>query len=152
MECAYCGAENSDGSYFCIKCGAALGSTMAAEAVSLHRYPHIWTTDARQPVDAPMQLTHVPQTENGLCIAAMVLGIFSLSAFLVPFVPLILGIPAIIYGGKGMRGIRRSPVTEAGYSMGLAGLISGIIGTVLGVAAIILYIFVLIGTSYPNFH
>ncbi|MEU6772083.1 DUF4190 domain-containing protein [Streptomyces sp. NPDC046759] len=77
----------------------------------------------------------VPQ--NGMGIAAMVLGILSLCLFcMYGVVSVVLGILAVVFGIKGRRRADRGEATNRGQAQ--AGLIMGIIGIVIGIAVIVL--------------
>lgn len=74
--------------------------------------------------------------KNGLGIAALVLGILAIATALFGGFPgIILGILAIIFGAVGMGRAKKGRATNRG--MALAGLITGVIGLVIG--ALILY-------------
>ncbi len=77
--------------------------------------------DGQQPTSAP-----VGQTQNGLSITSLVLGILSVLGCL-----FLTGIPAIITGHIAHARARRDPQTYGGASMALTGLIMGYIGTLL---------------------
>ncbi|KUM91389.1 hypothetical protein AQI88_37185 [Streptomyces cellostaticus] len=73
--------------------------------------------------------------QNGTGTAAMVLGILSCCLFcLYGVVSLVLGVIAVILGVKGKRRAERGEATNHGQAQ--AGLITGIIGIVLGIAII----------------
>ncbi|WP_316959266.1 DUF4190 domain-containing protein [Streptomyces sp. TRM68367] len=75
--------------------------------------------------------------QNGMGIAAMVLGIISCCLFcLYGVVSLITGILAVVFGIKGRKRVERGEATNHGQAQ--AGLIMGIIGIVLGAAVIVL--------------
>ncbi|MFI7412323.1 DUF4190 domain-containing protein [Streptomyces sp. NPDC049627] len=77
------------------------------------------------------------QPENGMGVAALVLGILSCCLFcLYGVVSLVLGILAVIFGIKGRKKAERGQATNHGQAQ--AGLITGIIGIVLGVIVIVL--------------
>jgi hypothetical protein len=78
-----------------------------------------------------------PAPQNGLGIAAMVLGIVSCTLFcLYGVVSLVTGILAIVFGVKGRRRAEAGVATNHGQAQ--AGLIMGIIGIILGIAVIVL--------------
>ena len=70
-----------------------------------------------------------------MAIAAMVMGICGLV-----ICPLILSIPAIVFGAIAMRDIDRNPERLDGKGMAIAGLVTGIVGTTLSVILIIVAI------------
>ncbi|MFF0018195.1 DUF4190 domain-containing protein [Streptomyces sp. NPDC005374] len=75
--------------------------------------------------------------QNGMGVAAMVLGILSCALFcMYGVLSLILGVLAIIFGVKGRKRAERGEATNHGQAQ--AGFIMGIIGTILGVAIIAL--------------
>ncbi|MGI5378553.1 DUF4190 domain-containing protein [Streptomyces sp. CA-251387] len=77
------------------------------------------------------------QPQNGMGVAALVLGILSCCLFcLYGVVSLVLGILAVIFGIKGRRKAERGEANNHGQAQ--AGLITGIIGIVLGVVVIVL--------------
>ncbi|MFD5908515.1 DUF4190 domain-containing protein [Streptomyces massasporeus] len=78
-----------------------------------------------------------PAPQNGLGIAAMVLGIVSCTLFcLYGVVSLITGILAVVFGIKGRKRAEAGVATNHGQAQ--AGLIMGIIGIILGIAVIVL--------------
>ena len=72
---------------------------------------------------------------SGMAIAALVLGICGLV-----ICPLILSIPAIVFGAIAMRDINRKPDELDGKGMAIAGFVTGIVGTSLSVIFIIIAI------------
>jgi uncharacterized membrane protein len=77
------------------------------------------------------------QPQNGMGIAAMVLGILSCCLFcLYGIVSIVLGILAVIFGIKGKKRVERGEANNHGQAQ--AGLITGVIGIILGVAVIVL--------------
>ncbi|MGA5899419.1 DUF4190 domain-containing protein [Streptomyces venetus] len=78
-----------------------------------------------------------PAPQNGLGIAAMVLGIVSCTLFcLYGVVSLITGVLAVVFGIKGRKRAEAGVATNHGQAQ--AGLIMGIIGIILGIAVIVL--------------
>ena len=73
------------------------------------------------------------QTQNGLSVTSLVLGILSLLGCL-----FLTGIPAIVTGHIAHARARRDPRTYGGASMALAGLIMGYVGTLLVSAVAVL--------------
>ncbi|MNN16632.1 hypothetical protein D3C81_1297800 [compost metagenome] len=101
-------------------------------------------------VEMPMQPVAPPKT-NGKAIAALVLGIL---AIFIPYVGFILGIVAIIIASLSFKELKRTG--EQGKGLAIAGLVCGIVGTV--IYAILIFIIVLavvlVSTSpdmYTNF-
>ncbi|KUL40321.1 DUF4190 domain-containing protein [Streptomyces regalis] len=77
------------------------------------------------------------QPQNGMGVAALVLGILSCCLFcLYGVVSLVLGILAVIFGIKGRQKAERGEANNHGQAQ--AGLITGIVGIVLGIAVIVL--------------
>jgi hypothetical protein len=75
--------------------------------------------------------------QNGMGVAAMVLGILSCALFcMYGILSLVLGVLAIVFGTKGRKRAERGEATNHGQAQ--AGFIMGIIGTILGVAVIVL--------------
>ncbi|MFF0889058.1 DUF4190 domain-containing protein [Streptomyces sp. NPDC003456] len=78
-----------------------------------------------------------PAPQNGMGVAAMVLGIVSCTLFcLYGVVSLVTGILAIVFGIKGRKRAEAGLATNHGQAQ--AGLIMGIIGIILGIAVIVL--------------
>ncbi|MBR8639391.1 DUF4190 domain-containing protein [Streptomyces tuirus] len=78
-----------------------------------------------------------PGPQNGMGIAAMVLGIVSCTLFcLYGVVSLVTGILAVVFGLKGRKRAEAGVATNHGQAQ--AGLIMGIIGIILGIAVIVL--------------
>ncbi|EDY57303.1 integral membrane protein [Streptomyces sviceus ATCC 29083] len=77
--------------------------------------------------------------QNGMGVAAMVLGILSCALFcMYGILSLVLGVLAIVFGIKGRKRAERGEATNRGQAQ--AGFIMGIIGTILGVAVVVLLI------------
>ena len=77
------------------------------------------------------------RSQNGMGVAAMVLGILSCALFcMYGILSLVLGVLAIVFGIKGRKRAERGEATNHGQAQ--AGFIMGIIGTILGVAVIVL--------------
>ncbi len=73
--------------------------------------------------------TVAAQSTNGQAVAALVLGIVSLVLFWIPFVGLVCGILGVVFGWLGMQ---RADRGTTGKGMAVAGLVTGIIGTLIG--------------------
>ena len=73
--------------------------------------------------------TLAAQATNGQAVAAMVLGIVSLGLFWIPFVGLICGVLGVVLGWLGMQRANRG---ATGRGMAVAGLVTGIIGALVG--------------------
>jgi hypothetical protein len=79
-----------------------------------------------------------PAKSNGLGIAALVLGILSIPAAFFSFPGMILGLLAIIFGIIGLRRVKARRADNKG--MAIAGLVTGIVGFVLGTILLIVAI------------
>jgi hypothetical protein len=78
-----------------------------------------------------------PAQTSGKATTSLVLGIASLVLFCIGF---ILGIPAIIVGLRARKEIRTSQGRVGGDGLALGGIITGAIGTLLGLGALALVI------------
>ena len=87
-----------------------------------------------EPGPAAVPTGPVKQT-SGMAITAMVLGICGLV-----ICPLILSIPAIVFGAIAMKDINRKPDELDGKGMAIAGFVTGIVGTSLSLIFIIIAI------------
>lgn len=89
----------------------------------------------------------VVQKTNGKSIAALVLGILSL---LIPYVGFLLGIMAIIFSSLSLKELKRR--YEQGKGLAIAGLVCGIIGTIIYglLLFIILFVFIIYAGSVDN--
>lgn len=76
-----------------------------------------------------------PSPRNGMGLAGMVLGIISVVLFITSWIAVILGILAIVFSAIGRGRVKQGLATNGGQAK--AGLICGIIGTILGVAALV---------------
>ncbi|MFG2886832.1 DUF4190 domain-containing protein [Streptomyces sp. NPDC048297] len=104
-------------------------------------YPHGYGQQGYPQQGYGWSMPMAPQ--NGMGTAAMVLGILSCVLFCFYGLPsLALGITAVILGVKGKKRADRGEATNR--SQAQAGFITGIIGTVLGVAAVTFYAIVII--------
>ena len=81
-----------------------------------------------------------------MAIAAMVMGICGLVVC-----PLILSVPAIVFGAIGMKEVDREPGLN-GKGMAIAGLVTGIVGTTLSLILIIIVIVIGIGEENDSSH
>ncbi|WP_018750964.1 DUF4190 domain-containing protein [Paenibacillus sanguinis] len=98
----------------------------------------------------PPSMPPAPAKTNGKSIASLVLGILSV---IIPYFGFILGIIAIVLSSLSFREIKRT--NEQGKGLGIAGLVCGIIGTVL-YGIILLFGFILLMAyssteTYSNF-
>lgn len=121
--CNCCGNILNDSDKFCTKCGAVVGQDNVNQS-------NMNTT----------QNTYVNNSaSNGTAIAAMVLGIIALVFFWAPVIPVILGILGLVLGIKGILASNTLPQNK-GKGMGIAGIVCGSIGMLLGVFYTIIWI------------
>jgi hypothetical protein len=138
MECSKCGNESEPSHLFCSACGEQLQASPAGPAPGSGpgAYPFYPPPGYAMPV-ATLQKT------EGMFVVALVLGIISVTNLLgVIFGPL-----AIIFYYRGKARLKADP-TLGGSGMGLAGLITGIVGTTLSCITWPLFIYLL--TSSPH--
>ncbi len=76
-----------------------------------------------------------PSARNGLAITSLVLGILALATSWLSLPGIILGILAVIFGGIALARARTDRVSNKG--MAIAGLITGILGAVIGTVILI---------------
>jgi len=89
-----------------------------------------------------------PVTTNGKSIAALVLGIL---AIVIPYIGLLFGIIAIIFSTLALKEIRIRQ--DQGRGLAIAGLVCGIIGTIIYAILILLFIiFALVVSGMNNFN
>lgn len=95
----------------------------------------------------------LPPKTNGKSIASLVLGILSL---FIPYIGFIMGIIAIVFASLSFKELKRTG--EQGKGLSIAGLVCGIIGTVLYgiiillvVLAVFIFATVETGNVYSNF-
>ncbi len=133
MFCAKCGKEMDDNVKFCPSCGA----DAAAPTIS----------EPSQASFSEPAYSEQPES-SGTGVGAMVCGIISLVLCWIPIVGLVLGIVAVVLGGKGRQTL---PPDKRG--MALAGFIMGIIGMVIGIIMLIAMIVALVafGTMFSLF-
>jgi len=79
-----------------------------------------------------------PPARNGLAITSLVLGILALVTCWLTFPGIILGILAVIFGGVGLARARTDRVSNKG--MAIAGMITGVVGAVIGTVLLIVVI------------
>lgn len=104
--------------------------------------PYSYSTFSQYPLSAPP----APPKTNGKSIASLVLGILSI---VIPYVGFILGIVAIVFSSLSLKEIKRTG--EQGKGLSIAGLVCGIIGTVLyGIILLIVIIAILVYASSPD--
>lgn len=90
--------------------------------------------DAHQsssPAIGPLPGPTLPSQGNGMGVAALVLGVFAILLFLVPFFGVILGILAIVFGVVALRSGRSRGMAIAGIATGATGILLGLLGLIL---------------------
>lgn len=90
------------------------------------------------PYPPPYHLAPMPKTNNK-AIVALVLGILSI---MIPYIGFFIGIVAIIYASLSMKEIKRT--NDQGKGLAVAGLVTGIIGTVLYGIILLIVVIVMI--------
>lgn len=71
----------------------------------------------------------------GVTVTAMCLGIAAVAiGWLVPGLSILLGIPAVVCGHVGMHKLAKAPEPRSGRGFAIAGLVTGYVGIVLGLA------------------
>lgn len=91
----------------------------------------------------PPNQPQFPPKTNGKSIASLVLGILSI---MLPYIGFILGIVAIVLSSLSFKELKKS--NEQGKGMSIAGLVCGIVGTVL-YGLIILFV-VIVAVAYTG--
>ena len=81
----------------------------------------------------------VGPTRNGFGITALVLGILSVVLFFIPGLPVLLGILAIVFAVLGRKRVRRGEANNGG--MAIAGLVTGIVGLLIGLVVVVFIAF-----------
>jgi hypothetical protein len=76
---------------------------------------------------------------NGFGVTAMVLGIISIVLFFIPGVPVVLGVLAIVFAVLGRKRVGRGEATNGGIA--IAGLVTGIVGLLIGAVVIVFLAF-----------
>jgi hypothetical protein len=92
-------------------------------------YPAGYGGDPYNPYGAPQQM------RNGLGIAGMVLGIISVVLFILSWIAALIGILAIVFGAIGRSRVKKGQASNKGQAT--AGLVLGIIGTIVGIVFLI---------------
>lgn len=97
--------------------------------------------------DYPPNYPPAPPKTNGKSIASLVLGILSV---MIPYGGFLLGILAIIFSSLSFKDIKRK--NEQGKGLAVAGLVCGIVGTVLwGIIILIVVLAVIAFSSYDSY-
>jgi hypothetical protein len=117
MECPKCGNESGPSHLFCSACGEQL----QAQPPDPTPGPYPGAYPSPPYYQAPVV---VVQKTEGIFVAAMILGITSILMWYAGF---ILGTLAIIFYYKGKARLKADP-TLGGSGMGMAGLVTGIVG------------------------
>jgi type IV pilus assembly protein PilA len=125
MFCSQCGTSNADGSQFCSRCGATLGSSSAPGTA-----PSAIPVSARPFPAGPVQT-------SGKALASLVCGVF--------FLVFPASVAAIILGHLSLSEIRKSAGRLGGHGMAMAGLILGYLGV-----AMIPLILIIAAIAIPN--
>lgn len=97
---------------------------------------------------SPYYYAQAPQND-GMAVASLVLGILSIVGVVFCFTGLVLGPIAIVLGSMSRKRINESRGQLTGAGMASAGLITGIIGTAIGVLILALFI---VGASSAHFN
>ncbi len=145
MQCSNCGHALTPGSEFCGNCGAKL--LPAPTTNPINNTPDYTNNYQAQPRSDRMQGPQQQITannnahaiakhpSNGPSIAALVLGILTLTLFWMWFLAIPLGIAAVITGIIGL--------SKGGKGMAIAGLITGIIGLLLTILLVVIFVVIL---------
>lgn len=118
-------AESSDADKRCPACA----ELVRAEAVVCRYCSYDWRTNS---------LVTAPRSTNGLAVASMVVGVFSLLIFLAAPVAVVGAVVALVLGSKGSKQIARSQGLQTGREMARAGVVLGWIALVVSVALLVL--------------
>ena len=103
MYCPKCAAQNHENNFRCVQCGTVLHPSTPPVAVV-----------------SDETLGGLIPSKNGPALVAYYLGLFAL----VPFVGLLLGIPALVLGMKGLKKVRGAPEVKGKIHAGV-GIITG---------------------------
>jgi len=116
MFCPECGAQIPDGSKFCSQCGRTLRTPQRTSG---------------EPQRVSQTTPSSPKKTAGTAIASLVLGLVGI------FFGLITSILAIVFGGVALSQINKSEGEIGGHGMAIAGLVLGIIMTIIWVVVLI---------------
>lgn len=161
VSCPSCGAANRPGQAFCMSCGYRLdqgyGGIQQAGAPAVRPPVQVQSGmpgyQAYQQPYGPQGVNVVQQypapSSNGLCVAALVLGICGLFFMWVPFLGIALGILATIFGAVGIGSADKRG--QPGKGMGIAGLVMGLVDLGLNIVFIVVVwgIFVSVTQTVP---
>lgn len=131
MICTSCSREVANTNKYCPECGAEFNSLV----VGLQPSPRVAPPNYNQP-----QISSIKAAvrHDGLAIAGMIVGIIAVLMFWWP-VSLLIGIVGIVLSCIAMKRIKSSPFEVAGYGMAVAGLVTGICGSVMAVIMMMFY-------------
>lgn len=135
-ECGYCHAENEDAAHYCSACGAPLAAEKPAQTAPAAS-AEISETHTGVFTDPPSPET---KKNSGFAIASLVLGAVG---FFFGF-NVLLGVFAIVFAALAFEQIKRE--NKGGKGLAAAGLILGILSTLLGVVMLV----VLLGSGFQT--
>ncbi|MEA4896007.1 MAG: zinc-ribbon domain-containing protein [Oscillospiraceae bacterium] len=124
MYCKKCGAELSDGAQFCSKCGSTQDSDMGASTQA--------NTTYAQPQEQSQTRT-ASTVEQPKAIAALVLGILGMFAWLLPLAGFPITIVGLILSIIGLQ--HKKALAKAGLVLNIIGLVACIINSAIGAFA-----------------
>lgn len=110
VYCSKCGKQMEDGATFCSRCGAPLHN------------PNIYRAPLQNPNIYGAPKMNQPR-KAGLGIAALVLGIVGVLAWIIPIIGLPVGIVALVFGILGLK--------KSSKGMSIAGIVLGAVCLVL---------------------
>lgn len=117
--CNFCGNVLNDDDKFCTKCGAVAGQTTVNQ------------TNTNVNTNTTQTTYYYNNASNGTAVAAMILGILSLVVFWIPFIPFVFGVLGLVFGIKGLNAADLNQ--GKGRGMGIAGIVCGSIGMIVGI-------------------
>jgi hypothetical protein len=88
------------------------------------------------PSGPPGDLAYRPSPSNGPAVASLVLGIVGMALLFVPFIGVLLGILAVVFGYMGMK---RAEANGGGRGLAIAGLVLGIVAAAFGLLFVIVF-------------
>lgn len=151
IECKSCGYHVEGVASFCPRCGASLKNEIAGQNLPerpsglpvpptpgsaserVHTASNPVSPPWQQPLPGSQAYPYAVQQTEGMCVAALILGLLSLVLIFIPILSWILGLMGIVLGALGIKSVRENAGFKTGYGMGLAGLILGVVGLVGGV-------------------
>lgn len=125
--CNFCGNVLNDNDKFCTKCGAVVGTESTNQ----------------QNVNAQAGYNNqanynVNNANNGIAVAAMIVGIIGLICFWAPVIPVVLGVLGLVFGIKGLNKANAMP-QNTGKGMSTAGIVCGSIAMIIGMIYTIIW-------------